>query len=61
MARIAPVKETLTEKVKHLNLVGEKTQRKGIKPLFVVVPVAALAITATTFLTVRRLRKKTWK
>ncbi len=60
MARIAPMKETLTEKVKHLNLVAEKTQRKGIQPLFIVVPVAAITIAATTFLTVRRLRKKTW-
>ena len=60
MAKIAPVKETVTEKVKQIGLAEEKAERKGVKPLFIVAPVAAITVMAITFLAVRRLRTKSW-
>ncbi len=60
MAKIAPVKETIAEKIKLLHMTNEKAERKGIKPLFVIVPVVVAMVAATTLLTVRRLRSKSW-
>ncbi len=60
MAKIAPVKETIVEKIKLLNMTNKKAERKGIKPLFIVVPVALTTVALTAFLTVRRLRNKSW-
>lgn len=60
MAKIAPIKETITEKIKLLDMANKKAERKGIKPLFIVVPVVLTTVALIAFLAVRRLRNKSW-
>lgn len=56
MAKIAPVQETIAEKIELIDLTEEKANRK--KSLFVIIPVAVTVLTVATFFVVRRFRSK---
>ncbi len=56
MAKIAPIQAAIAEKVGHITLTEEKTNSKGRKTLFIVVPVVVATIAAVSFFVARRLR-----
>ncbi len=60
MAKTA-TKEAIAEKIDLLDQWEGKAERKGFKPMFVIIPTAVLTVVTGTFFVVRRFRNKNWK